>query len=86
MDEIPYQSCGSIIKSPKMEQTYSTDGKVVYFNRKRENILSYVGFSKLCYVIMCFHEYNQIFGQEEITFPLSSSSRAIGWRNKILMN
>ena len=46
------------------------------------NISSYVGFSKLCHVIKYFTELNQIFGQEDITFSLSSSSRAIGWKDK----
>ena len=30
MDELPYPSCGSVIKSRKMEQIESTDGTNVY--------------------------------------------------------
>ena len=46
------------------------------------NILSCVDFSKLCHVIKYFPGLNQKFGQEDITFPLYSSSRYIEWRNK----
>ena len=52
----------------------------MYISReKRENILSYVDFSKVCHVITYFPELNQKFGQEDITFPISSSSIAIEW-------
>ena len=49
------------------------------------NILSYVNFSKLCHVIQYFLELNKKIGQEDINLPLSSSSRAIGCRNKHLI-
>ena len=45
-------------------------------------ILSYVDFSKICYVIKYFTELKQNIGKEDITFTLSSSSRAIEWQNK----
>ena len=45
-------------------------------------ILSCVDFSKLCHVIKYFPWLNKVFRQEHITFPLSSISRAIEWRNK----
>ena len=82
MDELPYQNCGSVIEIRKMEQRKSTDGNKLYFNIKRENILIYVDFSKLCHVITYFPKLNQIFGQEDITFPISSSSRSIECQNK----
>ena len=50
------------------------------------NILSYVDSLKLCHVIKYFTELNQMFGQADMTFPLSSRSRAIEWQNKILLN
>ena len=31
MDELPYQSCGSVIKSRKREQRKSTNGISVYY-------------------------------------------------------
>ena len=46
------------------------------------NIWSYVNFSQLCHVINYFPESNQNIGQEDITFNLLSSSRAIEWQNK----
>ena len=33
MDELPYQSYGSVIKIHKMEQIQSTNGTNVYFKR-----------------------------------------------------
>ena len=51
---------------------------------KGENILRYVDYSKLCYVITYFTELNQVFGRENITFSISLSSRAIEWINKHL--
>ena len=58
----------------------------MYIARKEwMNILSYVDFSKLCHVIKYFTELNQKNGQEEINFHLSSSSIAIEWRNKYLI-
>ena len=55
-----------------MEEMYIAREKI-------KNILSYVDFSKLCHVITYFTKLNKTFGQEDITFPLSSSSRAIEW-------
>ena len=40
---------------------------------KRENIIIYVDFSKICHVIKCFTDLRQTFGKEDINFPLSSS-------------
>ena len=45
MDELPYQNCGSVIKSHKIEQRKSKYGTIVYCNRKMGNILSYVDLS-----------------------------------------
>ena len=47
-------------------------------------ILSYVGFAKLCNVIKYFPELNKKFVKEGLNSPLSSSSRAVKWRNKYL--
>ena len=44
---------------------------------KGGNIISYVYFSEFCHVIRCFPDLNQTFGKVDITFTLSSSSRAI---------
>ena len=77
IDELQYQSCGSFIKSSKVGQRHSTYGTNVYCKRRRGNILSYVNFSKLCHVITNFPELSQNCGQEHVTFPISSSSRAI---------
>ena len=46
------------------------------------NILSYVDFSRICDVIKSFTELGQNIGVEDINFPLSSSLRAIEWRNE----
>ena len=59
MDKFPYQSCVSVIKSRKMEQIQSTYWKIYIAREKGVNILSYVDFSKLCYVIPYFSELNQ---------------------------
>ena len=50
------------------------------------NILTYVGFEKLCNVIKNFPELNRNFVQGDITFPLLYSSRAILWQKDIIMN
>ena len=50
------------------------------------NLLSYVDCSKLCMVTKYFLQLNQKIGKEDITFTLSSSSRATEWRKIILMN
>ena len=47
---------------------------------ERENIISYVDFSKICQVINCFPELKQTFQKEDITFILYSSSRDTEWR------
>ena len=57
--------------------------EVMYDERDHmKNILSYFDSARLCQVIKYFPELNPIFGNEDITFPLSSSSRAIEWQNK----
>ena len=48
------------------------------------NLFCCVDFSSLYQVIKYFPQLNPNFGKEDITFPLSSSSRAIEWRNKHL--
>ena len=58
----------------------------MYIARENDkHILSYVDFSKLCHVIEYCPELNEIYGQECTTFPISSSSRALGWQNKQLI-
>ena len=47
-------------------------------------ILSSVDFKKLFHVIKYFLELNNDFEQEYTTFPLSSYSISIEWRNKHL--
>ena len=49
-----------------------------------KTILIFVDFAKLCQFINHYLQLNSNFGKEDITFPLSSSSRAIEWRNKHL--
>ena len=49
------------------------------------NILCYVDFSKICYVIKSFPESKQNIGKEDITFTLSSNSRAIEWQNEHIL-
>ena len=41
------------------------------------NILSYVNFSKICYVIKSFPELKKNVGKENINIPLFSTSREI---------
>ena len=48
------------------------------------NILSHDDFAKICHVVNFFPELNQKFGQENITFTSSSSSRAIEWIDKYI--
>ena len=36
IDELPYPSCGSVVKSRKTEQRKSTDGANVYFKRRND--------------------------------------------------
>ena len=55
--------------------------EVIYNVREHmENILRYIDFVKMCQVINYFTQLNPNFGKEDITFPLSLSSRAIEWR------
>ena len=82
MDNLPYKvvaHLSRVVKRNKdnqhMEQTYIS-------REYRKHILSYDDSSKLCHVITYFTELNQYFEQEDITFPLSPSSRAIEWKNK----
>ena len=44
---------------------------------KGENIIICVDFSNTFHVVRCFNDLKQVFGKEDIDFPLSSSSRAI---------
>ena len=64
MDELPYASCGLVIKSRKTEQIKSTDGTILYCKRKGGDILACVDFSRLCREITDFPELNKSFGQE----------------------
>ena len=63
----------------KRKKIQSTNGTNVYCKIGGIHILSYVDFSKLFHLIKYFTELNQNVGQKDITFPLSSSSRAIEW-------
>ena len=83
MDKLTYPSCGSVIKSRKIEQIESTYGTYSYFKMGNDEFFSYVDSSILCNVIKYFTLLNQIIRQEYITFPLSSISRGIEWQNKI---
>ena len=49
------------------------------------NILSYVDSSKICDVIKSFPELKQIIGNEDINFPIYSSSKVIEWKNEHLI-
>ena len=42
-------------------------------------------FPNYAFVITYFSEFNQIFGQEDITSPLYSSSKSVEWKNKHLI-
>ena len=65
---------------------YNQKMESMYIDREEwMNILSYVDFSKLLHVIKYFPELNQKFGQEGITFLPYSSSIAIYWENKNLI-
>ena len=57
---------------------------MVIAREERKNVISYVDYSKICHVIRSFPDLNQTFGKEDITFPLSSISRAIEWRKNYL--
>ena len=61
--------------------------EAMYIAREKiMNMLSYVDFEKLRHVIKYFPESPQKFGKEDITFPLSSISRAIEWRKTFPIN
>ena len=65
---------------------YNQQMEPIYVARETgRNILIYVDFSKICYIIKSFSELKQKFGKEDITFPLSLSSRNIEWINKNLL-
>ena len=85
MDEIPYQSYGSVTKSLETEQRQSTNGTNIYCNRGMGEYFELFWFSKLCHVIKYFPELNHNFGQEDIIFGLSSSSKDIEFRNWYLI-
>ena len=62
------------------------NGKMEVMYNAREkggNILCYVDFAILCQVIKYFTQLNPNFGKEDITFPISSSPRAIEWKKYI---
>ena len=80
MYESTCQSCGLVIKSCEMNQKYQLMEPMYVTREKGGNFLSYVDFSKICNVIKYFYSLKKI-GKEDITFPISSSSRAIEWQN-----
>ena len=60
--------------------------KPMFVAREREGgILSHVYFSNICNLIKSFLALKQNIGKGDITFLLSSSSRAIEWRNEYLI-
>ena len=81
IDEQKYQSCGSVIKSCKMELRKSTNVNNVCGNRNKERYFELCLFSKIYYVIKYFPELKQNIGIKEINLPLPSSSGAIDWKN-----
>ena len=83
MDEPPYKSCGSVIKSLKMDQIKSTNGTNKCGKRNREKYFELCWFLKICYITKSFPELKQNI--EKNTFPLSSSSINIEWKKNILL-
>ena len=73
---LPYQRCVSVIKSRKWNKKNQQMEPMYVAREKGNNILSYVDFSKICYVMKSFPELKPNFGKEDINFPLSPSSRA----------
>ena len=51
--------------------------EVIYNEIEHTIFFSYVGFARLFQAIKYFPQLNPDFGKEDITFPLSSISRAI---------
>ena len=85
MDEQTYQSCGSVIKSFTMEERKSTNGTNLCGKRRRENYFELCRFLNVCNAIESFPELKENIGIEDITPPISSSSRAIEWRNEHIL-
>ena len=63
MDELPYQSCGSVIKSCKTQQIKSINGTNLCGNRNRDKYFEVCWFSKICDVIKYFPELKQNIGK-----------------------
>ena len=77
MDVWSCQGCRSIDNSRKCNK-YSYETESMFIAGEESNsIISYVDFSRICYVIKCFPYFKQAFGKEYITFILSSISRVI---------
>ena len=57
---------------------------IVIAREERENIISYVDYSKIFHVVRSFPDLNQKIGKEDITFTVYSSSIAIEWQKKYL--
>ena len=85
MDELPYQTCGSVTKICKRNKDNHQKESTYISREEWMNILSYVDLSKLYHVIQYFPGVNKSFRQKDITFPLSSSLGAIECRNKHLI-
>ena len=64
-------------ENQKMEPMYNAREEIM-------NILDYINFSKLFHAIKYFPELNNFWGNEDITFPLSPSPRAIEWQKQYL--
>ena len=82
MDELPHQSCGSVIKSCKQNKANQQMEQIYVAIERRETFLVMLVFSNICCVIESFPELKQKIVKEDITSPLSSLSRASEWRNK----
>ena len=77
MDEIKCPNFGSVITNQCEDKN---NRKMEVMPKAREpmnNILSDVDFANMCQFIKYFPQLNTIFWKEDITFPLSLSSRAI---------
>ena len=81
MYEQTNQSCGSAIKSCKIEQRKSTNGTNVYYKRKSGKCFESYWFFKDIHG-KSFPALKQDIGKEDITFSLSLSSRVIEWLNE----
>ena len=77
IDELPYQSSGSVIKRCKWNKVKQQMERMYAERETGKNILSYVCFSKICIVIKSLAKLKKDIGKEDITFPFSSSLKAI---------